>query len=210
MAAARTRKEVSVAALPLAEDEELSLPVSRLPTAPPMNPTPTVVRVPRGVAVHDVMTYPVYTVRPSDTVFEAVARMIQMQVSGLPVVSGRRLVGVITQNDVGRVLAERTHLTPLGTVLEIATARAADDPSGPLGRHALELRNLRVRAAMTPDPVSITATETVGVAVDRMESEQVKRLPVLDARGRLVGIVTRRDLLRSLEEGRRVPRPPAD
>ncbi len=210
MAAARVRKEISVAALPLAEEEERAFPVSRVRPAGAPSTGPSVVRVPRGVAVHDVMTRSVHTVRPTDTVFEAVGRMIQMGVSGLPVVSGRKLVGVITQNDVGRLLAERTHLTPLGTVLEIATARAADDPSGPLGRHALELRGLKVRSAMTPDPVTIAATASVGAAVDRMETEQVKRLPVLDDRGRLVGIVTRRDLLRTLEEGRRSPRPPGD
>lgn len=187
-----------MAALPLAENEELSLPINRVHPEPPTTPGGSGVEVPRGVAVQEIMTRPAHTVRPTDTVFEALARMIDLKVSGLPVVSNRHLVGIITQNDVGRVLADRTHLTPLGTVLEIATARAADDPMGPLGRHAQELRRLRVRAAMTPEPVTIPATATVGEAADRMEQEQVKRLPVLDSRGHLVGIVTRRDLVKSL------------
>ena len=200
MVAAETPSEEAAAALPLSENDELSLSVHRAPRSPPLAPGADGTPVPRGVAVDEVMTRKVATVRTTDTVFEALGRMIAHGVSGLPVVRGRRVVGIITQNDVGRVLAERTRLTPLGTVLEIATARAADDPTGPLGRHAEELRRLPVKEAMTPDPVVVPSGLSVGEAADRMEAEQVKRLPVVNAKGDLVGILTRRDLVRSLGE----------
>jgi CBS-domain-containing membrane protein len=49
---------------------------------------------------------------------------------------------------------------------------------------------------MTAPAVTITADEDVSEAARRMESHRIKRLPVVDAHRRLVGIVSRRDILR--------------
>lgn len=50
-----------------------------------------------------------------------------------------------------------------------------------------------VRDVMTPDPVTIGAHQSIGTALARMRRGNFRRLPVLD-QGRLVGIVTDRDL----------------
>ena len=49
---------------------------------------------------------------------------------------------------------------------------------------------------MTAPAIVIDPDETIAVAAKRMDDEKVKRLPVVDGSGRLVGIVSRSDLLR--------------
>lgn len=197
------RARESSAALPLPEDEELSLPTDRTGRAVGGTPSRAESRMPSSVPIQEVMTSTVVAIEPTETLFDAVTRMIRLGVSGLPVAHAGRVVGVLSQSDVGRYLAERTRLTPLGTVLEIATAHEARDPGSVLDRHASELQKVPASVAMTPDPVTISPDATVGEAARLMEVERVKRLPVVAPDGRLVGIVTRRDLLRSFQELKR-------
>jgi acetoin utilization protein AcuB len=56
--------------------------------------------------VRDVMTYDPVTVDPEDTIQEAAERMLDYQVSGLPVISGGKVVGIITESDIFRLVVE--------------------------------------------------------------------------------------------------------
>ena len=56
--------------------------------------------------VRDVMTYDPVTTQSEDTLQEAAERMLEYQVSGLPVLDGDRLVGIITESDVFRLVIE--------------------------------------------------------------------------------------------------------
>lgn len=55
-------------------------------------------------------------------------------------------------------------------------------------------RAIRVRDVMTPAPLTIRWDRTIGAAWKLMAARKIRHLPVLDAGGRLVGIVTDRDL----------------
>jgi CBS domain-containing protein len=55
-------------------------------------------------------------------------------------------------------------------------------------------KGMKVRDLMTPAPQTITATETLAVARERMEQGRFRRLPVVDAEGRLIGMLTDRDV----------------
>ena len=57
-------------------------------------------------SVRDVMAYRPVTINPEATLLEAAERMLEYQVSGLPVVDGSRLVGIITESDVFRLVIE--------------------------------------------------------------------------------------------------------
>jgi acetoin utilization protein AcuB len=56
--------------------------------------------------VRDVMTYDPVTVDPEDTIQEAAELMLEYEVSGLPVISGQRPVGIITESDIFRLVVE--------------------------------------------------------------------------------------------------------
>jgi acetoin utilization protein AcuB len=56
--------------------------------------------------VRAVMTYSPVTISPSATIQEAAERMLEHQVSGLPVVRGNQLVGILTESDIFRLVVE--------------------------------------------------------------------------------------------------------
>src|ERR1700682_1414402 len=66
---------------------------------------------------------------------------------------------------------------------------------------------MRVRDVMTPDVLSISPDASVLEAVDVMLQKGISGLPVVDAAGKLVGIVTEGDFLRRRETGTQRHRP---
>ncbi|MDI9548220.1 MAG: CBS domain-containing protein [Chloroflexota bacterium] len=56
--------------------------------------------------VSDVMTYDPVTIDPEDTIQEAAERMLEYEVSGLPVLDGERVAGIITESDIFRLVVE--------------------------------------------------------------------------------------------------------
>ncbi|MFJ1730300.1 CBS domain-containing protein [Streptomyces sp. NPDC088254] len=125
------------------------------------------------------------------TPFKEVARLLAAhRVSGLPVVDeGDKVIGVISETDL------------------IARQAATPEPYEPRRRFTFRdlTRGARRQAAkanartagrlMTGPPVTAHADDTIVEAARTMAQHQVERLPVLDEEDRLVGIVTRRDLL---------------
>ena len=56
--------------------------------------------------VREVMTYSPMTINPSATIQEAAERMLEAQVSGLPVVRNGKVIGIITESDIFRLVVE--------------------------------------------------------------------------------------------------------
>lgn len=151
-----------------------------------------------GFTVRDVMTRKVFTTSPTASLAEAAATMSRRRVSGLPVVAeGGRLAGILSQKDVIRVLHEKAGLSLPGGVFELLLDVAAAGEAGLLDRCRAVLERTTVRGVMSRPAVSVSPTTTLDDAVQRMMAAKINRLPVVD-RGRVVGIVTRHDLLTGL------------
>jgi acetoin utilization protein AcuB len=71
---------------------------------------------------------------------------------------------------------------------------------GDLREHVGYLATTRVTAAMVEKPITISAEAPVGSAADLMRWNKIGGLPVVDAEGRLIGIITESDLLLALAE----------
>jgi CBS domain-containing protein len=130
--------------------------------------------------VAEAMTSEVVLLEADTPAEVAVRRLERTWVSGAPVTDHGRLVGVITVRDL---------LAPLS---------GDTQTSGPFLRSEHHLAGLRVRDLMTPEAATARAEWPLGRAVRRMVEVGVNRLPVLDAAGRPVGILTRDDVLRAL------------
>ena len=149
--------------------------------------------------VSDVMTRGVVSVGPDATVSEAIACMASRHVSGMPVVDGGgRLVGMLTEGDLLRRIETHTQAPPrrwLGLLLGPGTD--ADEYARSHGR--------RVADVMTTAVVTVGAEAPLSDVVRLMEEHAIRRLPVVED-GRVVGIVSRADLVAALaaclEEGR--------
>jgi CBS-domain-containing membrane protein len=133
--------------------------------------------------VRDVMTRDVVSVL-RETPFKELVRLLrENSVSALPVLdSRRRVLGVVSEADL--LLKEAQHDRRLG----LRQALLRPDEAGKVG--ALVAEDL-----MSAPPVTIGPDETLAAAARLLGRRAVKRLPVVDSGGRLVGIVSRRDLL---------------
>jgi CBS domain-containing protein/transcriptional regulator with XRE-family HTH domain len=126
------------------------------------------------------------------TPFKEVARLLaDGRISGLPVVDDdEKVIGVISETDLVTRQAEA-----LDT--DEPKRRFAPAESTSAGRRrAAKSRAFTAGQLMTEPPVTVHADETIAQAARIMAQRHVERLPVLDEENRLVGIVTRRDLLR--------------
>ncbi|MER7456009.1 CBS domain-containing protein [Micromonospora sp. NPDC126480] len=139
----------------------------------------------RQWTVVDVMTRDVISVRRDATYREVVDALVEGGVSAAPVVDADgHVLGVVSEADllhkVEAVGDERHRRVFAGR------RRAVDSKAQ--GAVAADL--------MSAPAVVVTADASVGAAARRLEKERIKRMPVVDAERRLVGIVSRRDLLR--------------
>jgi CBS domain-containing protein len=139
----------------------------------------------------DIMTPKVLSVSPDASILEAMQLMLLNRVSGLPVIDQHgSLVGIVTEGDFLR-RAETGTEKERPTWLEIfmGPGRLADEYAHTHGRRVVEV--------MTPDPFTITEDTPLEDVVDSMERLRIKRVPVVRD-GRVVGIVSRADLLHAL------------
>jgi CBS domain-containing protein len=154
---------------------------------------------------HQIMTQQVITVGADTTVVEAANTMLRHRVSALPVVDATgKLIGFISEGDFIRrveIGTERKRGRWLSFL--VGADRVAADFMHAHGRKVGEI--------MTPDPLTVTEDTTLDQIVQIMESNNVKRLPVVRG-SRLVGIVTRADFLAAVADlaPRDVASPSAD
>jgi CBS domain-containing protein len=136
--------------------------------------------------VRDVMTTEVVTVEPRTPFRDIVVRLAEHRISAAPVLDAEgNVLGVVTEAD---LLLKQEH-PDLELNVPLAWSR----------RRRLERDKAAAVVAgmlMTTPAVTVPPTATVTDAARRMHAAGVKRLPVVDEAGRLVGIVSRADLLK--------------
>ena len=139
----------------------------------------------------DVMTREIISIAPEASIMEAVRLMLQHKISGLPVVDAAgHLEGIITEGDFLRRAETGTQRKRSRWVeFLLGPGRLADEYSQTSGRTVSEV--------MTPDVQTVTEDAPLEQVVHLMERHRIKRIPVV--RGdKLVGIVTRKNLMRAL------------
>ena len=131
----------------------------------------------------ELMTREPVCCEPDDTVTKVAELMKSRDVGSVPVVdslASRRLVGIVTDRDIV------TKVVAGGRAVAQATARDA----------------------MTLDPASCTEEDDISQAMSLMATRQVRRMPVVDAAGRVTGIIAQADVATrmqsDLETGRMV------
>lgn len=137
--------------------------------------------------VEEVMSRDVVTVDVSTSLRTVAALLTEKRISGLPVVSGGRVVGVVSEADI--LAKERGETNGRGGMFAFLREDRA------LAELKLEART--AGEAMSAPALTIAPTRPVAEAAGIMIDQRVNRLPVVDADGRLLGIVTRADLVRA-------------
>ena len=143
--------------------------------------------------VRQLMTRAVVTVAPEDSVPEAARRLAGNHISAAPVIDRDVVVGIISESDILRVLAPSAVLDKRPSILDFL--RMADAPRAD-GAHRDTA--VTVREAMTRDVACIAPDASVWEAAALMQRRRIKRLPVSGEDRRLVGIISREDLIRAM------------
>jgi CBS domain-containing protein len=139
----------------------------------------------------DIMTQPALAIAPDAPLAQAIGLMTEHRVSGLPVIGpDGAIAGILTEGDLLR---------------RVETGTAGGSPNwltrllqpGYEARSYIQTHGRRVGEVMTRDVVTVEATTDVAEVVALMLKHRVKRLPVVQE-GRLVGVVSRADLVREL------------
>lgn len=126
--------------------------------------------------VADIMTAAALTDAPDDTLLEASAKMWQQQTGSLLIVEDDALIGIVTERDLLKHVAE--------------------------GR---EPKSVSLRDVMTTNVVTITPETTMHDAARIMFDHWFRHLPVVTDSGEIVGIISLRDLLTLVAEGLEEP-----
>ena len=119
-----------------------------------------------GMKIKEIMTRDVVTIHPDATVDEAAQQMSRHDVGMLPVYDGEQMVGLFTDRDI--------------------TIRVVGEGRNP--------KKTRVRDIMTPEIIYCYDHEDVKEAVDSFGKMQIRRLPVLNRKKQLVGVLSIGDL----------------
>lgn len=142
----------------------------------------------RKLKVEDVMSREVVTAAPETPFKELTGLLSKYGISGIPIVDkDGTLVGIVTEADLLRSEEEREPKRRrfLDWFVDRQWLAEADRMTA----------DLRARDVMTDEVVTVEPETPVRDAVVRLLRAGVKRLPVVDAEGRVVGIVSRKDLL---------------
>lgn len=146
----------------------------------------------RKGTVAAVMTREPVTVSPTETIHAAAARLAEYRISGAPVVDEGKLVGIVSEADLVRAAFPAAAIdrprSPARTILGLfLRGRAAGLPE-----------DATVASVMTEDVVITAPAASLSEAAAVMDHRGLKRLPVVDYGGHLVGIVSRADLVAAI------------
>ncbi len=144
----------------------------------------------RELRVGDVMETDWPTLGPESTVEEAIKFFAEERVSGAPVVEDGRLVGIITEGD---LIFQDADVKAPG-FLDILGGIVPLGDTDEYRREALKSAGVTAGEVMTDEPVTITPEATLAETATIMAERRKKILPVIEG-GRLVGVITRMDIL---------------
>ncbi len=139
----------------------------------------------------EVMARDVVTVSPQTSVKEIAVLMSQRRISGIPVVDADgKLAGIVSESDL-------LHRAETGTERRRKWWLGAFVDSDQLAREYAASHARRASDIMSTKVVSVDAGMDLGQVADLLDRRKLKRVPVVEG-GRLVGIITRGDLVRAL------------
>lgn len=142
----------------------------------------------REPAAQQIMTEPCIVCRDDASLDEVVMILADREISGLPVIDWRGIiVGVISERDLSRLVG-----MPL-----VQLAARGFRATGPWLRHVESTRTVHARDIMSTPPMMVRPETPLHALAEMMVKRGVNRLPVA-IHGRVMGMVTRGDILRAI------------
>lgn len=147
------------------------------------------------ILARDIMTVDVITVKADEDLEKVSRLLLKHRISGLPVVDdGGKVVGIISEGDLlvkGKEVEVPSHSVVLGAVIYLDSLKRFYD----------ELKRvfaLSVGELMTKKVYTVRPEATRAELSSLMADKGINRIPVVDENNKLVGIVTRQDIIKSI------------
>ena len=149
-------------------------------------------RLYNSVRIAEIMTRQAITVLPTTPLAEAAARMAKHHITGLPVVQeDGTVVGILSERDFFRNMGDGSQASCLALIADsLATG----------GCPALCIRGKTAGEIMTTPVVTVFETALLHEVGKLMREKRINRVPVTDHKNRLLGILTRSDLMHAFPE----------
>lgn len=145
--------------------------------------------------VKDIMTKKVFTVYENDTVEECAKVMLENETSSIPVIDrAENLVGIVTEKD----LIKRASRIKVPVALELLGGFIYLDSPKKFLEEVKQAMSHIAKDMMTKKLITVEMDDSIEKAATRIVEGNVKRLPVVNSDGKLVGIISRRDIMRYL------------
>jgi CBS domain-containing protein len=144
--------------------------------------------------VKDIMTKEVKTVSPETEITKAAKLLLSERINGVPVVNKTgELVGILCQSD---LIAQQKSI-PIPSLFTLLDGYIPLTLLNRLDREVEKMVATKVANAMTPDPITVNSDNDIEKVAGLMVEKNYHTLPVVDD-GKLVGIVGKEDVLRTL------------
>jgi CBS-domain-containing membrane protein len=145
-------------------------------------------RMASSIVVMDIMTKDVISIGKFDDVDDAIRMLSENNISGLPVVDREnRVIGVITEADILSVTGIKKEATFMDIIKHLFRGSMPEQRMGDY-----------VGDVMSTPAVTVRPDDDICVAAKAMDENRVKRLPVVDEDNRLLGVISRADIVRAL------------
>ncbi len=141
------------------------------------------------------MTREVITLSPEVGIEEAAKQLRENKISGAPVVDGDRIVGILSEADLMRLLEEESINLVFPSPLELIELPIKMHQQ--LKETIKKLTASKVKDVMTREVITIGEEARIEEAARLMAKHGINRLPVVKD-GKLVGIVTRADVIKAM------------
>ncbi|MBU5557954.1 MAG: CBS domain-containing protein [Candidatus Aenigmatarchaeota archaeon] len=153
--------------------------------------------------VSSVMTRKVVFLRPTDSLHDAVGKLVKNDISSLPVINNKgKLVGLVTEGDIIRTIDAYTPKIHFDTESSFAVVLAVlkKRPFDAIKKEIINSGKLRVSDFMNRSPHTIKPDADIYDAARLMNRHRVKMLPVIDENKKVVGVIARADIIRALSK----------
>ncbi len=145
--------------------------------------------------VKDIMSEEITVVGPDTEITEAARLLLEHRFNGLPVVDDSgKVVGIICQSD----LIAQQKTIPVPTLFSFLDGFIPLTSTKKLEAEIQKIAAIKVADAMTHRPVTVKPDTSINAVAALMVDSSFHTLPVLDEEGKLVGIVGKEDVLRTL------------
>jgi len=147
--------------------------------------------------VAEVMSVTPITVTPQTPLKEAISILVENKISGLPVIDDNGdLVGILSESD---LMWQETGVEPPPYIMILDSIIYLQNYS----RYEKEVHKAlgqTVGDVMSDKPITIESTQGVKKAAQILHDKQIRRLPVVNPEGKVIGIITQGDIIRAMAQ----------